>query len=273
VRSLAIPPAPASQPVIPAARAASLSITAQQHAASNPSISVQPSRAPNRPLSDRVVTEAAQTSAVPEVSKTSPATQAGQVPAFPPVVPRRPSDNLNQSSEQNTAVRQSGIGAPRARISTSPTSMVVTPPAESAKQVETPRIRSADLSEIIGAQQARAVSPAPVGLIAGSIPSNTANARATSTTGDEDIAIFEQLRHQLLLWLRIEAVVAGLDISGQGPMQLLEMLRQQSDLDETRLQVISTLLNLTNQVIKTGTASVLDYKQALTFHLMHTRRA
>ena len=92
------------------------------------------------------------------------------------------------------------------------------------------------------------------------------------TIGEDDVAIFEQMRHQLVLWLRIEAVSAGLEVSGQGPAQLLEMLRQQARYDETRLQIVSTLLNLASQVIKTGTISVLDYKQALTFHLMHTKR-
>jgi hypothetical protein len=91
--------------------------------------------------------------------------------------------------------------------------------------------------------------------------------------GEDDVAIFEQMRWQLVLWLRIEALSAGLELSGQeAPTQLLEMLRQQARYDETHLQVVSTLLNLAAQVIKTGTVSVLDYKQALTFHLMHTKR-
>jgi hypothetical protein len=90
---------------------------------------------------------------------------------------------------------------------------------------------------------------------------------------EEDVAIFEQLRHQLMVWLRIEAVRSGMDISGQGPSQLLEQLRQQDNFDETRLQVVSTLLNLSNQVIKNGHATLLDYKQAMMFHLMHTRRS
>ncbi len=90
--------------------------------------------------------------------------------------------------------------------------------------------------------------------------------------GEDDLAIFEQMRHQLLLWLRIEAVSAGIEISGLSPSQLLEHLSQSSGLDETRLQVVSTLLNLSNQVIKTGLVSILDYKQALLFHLMHTKR-
>lgn len=90
--------------------------------------------------------------------------------------------------------------------------------------------------------------------------------------GDEDIAIFEQLRHQMILWLRVEAVHAGIEMNGQTPSQLLDLLRRQERFDETRLQVVSTLLNLANQVMKNKRVSVLDYKQALMFHLMHTRR-
>ncbi len=90
--------------------------------------------------------------------------------------------------------------------------------------------------------------------------------------GDDDIAIFEQMRDQLVIWLRVEAIQAGLEITHQSPPQLLEMLHQQERYDSTRLQVVSTLLNLANQVIKNGRVSLLDYKQALTFHLMHTKR-
>ncbi len=95
----------------------------------------------------------------------------------------------------------------------------------------------------------------------------------TVLVGDEDVVIFEQMRQQLIVWLRVEAIRAGLDISGQGPAQLLELLRQQHGFDETRLQVVSTLLNLSNQIIATGHAGLLEYKQAIMFYLMHTRRA
>ncbi len=96
---------------------------------------------------------------------------------------------------------------------------------------------------------------------------------ASVVVSEEDVAIFEEMRRQLLVWLRIETVRAGMDISGQSSSQLLELLHQQDRVDETRLQVISTLLNLSNQVIKNGQASLLDYKQAMMFHLMHTRRS
>ncbi len=88
---------------------------------------------------------------------------------------------------------------------------------------------------------------------------------------DTDVAIFEQLRVQLIVWLRVEAVRSGVDIMNQSPVQLLEQLRQQENCEETRLQVVSTLLNLISQVSKNGRASLYDYKQALMLHLIHTR--
>jgi len=102
--------------------------------------------------------------------------------------------------------------------------------------------------------------------------STTQRESATILVSEEDMAIFEQLRHQLVVWLRIEAVRSGLEISNLSPSQLLELLRQNNHSDETRLQVVSTLLNLSNQVIKNGQAGLFDYKQALMFHLMHTKR-
>jgi len=105
-------------------------------------------------------------------------------------------------------------------------------------------------------------------------PATVPNRRENSAvmTGEEDVAIFEEMRHQLLVWLRVEAVRSGLDISNQGPTQLLDILRQQVKHDETRLQVVSNLLNICYQVMKTGKASPYDYKQALMYHLMHTKR-
>jgi len=100
---------------------------------------------------------------------------------------------------------------------------------------------------------------------------STSFTRNAAPAFNEDIAIFERLQLQLVLWLRIEAVRLGLDISGQTSLQLLELLRQQNGFDETRLQVVSTLLNLSNQVMKTGQAGPLDYKQGLMFYLMHTQ--
>jgi hypothetical protein len=109
--------------------------------------------------------------------------------------------------------------------------------------------------------------PAPTPAVAASSREGTA---VLSSEGD--MAIFEQLRHQLIVWLRIEAIRSGMEIANQAPSQLLELLHQRDDFDETHLQIVSTLLNLSNQVIKNGQASLFDYKQALMLHLMHTKR-
>jgi hypothetical protein len=122
------------------------------------------------------------------------------------------------------------------------------------------------------ALHARSISQAASNPQSGALtPNSVAGSRDLLSVGEDDIAIFEQMRQQLIIWLRVEAIKAGLEISDQVPAQLLEMLRQQAHFDETRLQIVSTLLNLANQVIKTSTVSVLDYKQALMFHLMHTK--
>ncbi len=98
-----------------------------------------------------------------------------------------------------------------------------------------------------------------------------AHESTTVLVSEEDVVIFEQMRHQLVIWTRVEAVRAGIDIAGHEPAELVELLQQFDGLDETRLQVTSTLLNLCDQIIAAGNASLLEYKQAVMFYLMHTR--
>ena len=97
------------------------------------------------------------------------------------------------------------------------------------------------------------------------------HAAATAFFSEEDVVIFQQMRHQLVVWARVEAVRAGLDITTHEPSELLDMLQQIDGIDETRLQVTSTLINLCDQIIAAGEASLLEYKQAIMFYLMHTR--
>ncbi|HEY4035564.1 MAG TPA: hypothetical protein VGL94_16525, partial [Ktedonobacteraceae bacterium] len=184
---------------------------------------------------------------------------------------RSKSEPLSPLIERSAPVRKSGQ-----LTSSAPPFMASTPmvPLTSPKSVEgrgrTSALPDSATSPVPVAQpQARRVPPSDLPVTNGTTSSSQ---RDMMSVGEDDLAIFEQMRHQLILWLRIEAVSAGLEIAGQGPAQLLEMLRQQSRIDETRLQVVSTLLNLANQVVKTSMVTVLDYKQALMFHLMHTRR-
>ncbi len=106
------------------------------------------------------------------------------------------------------------------------------------------------------------------------LPPTLANQKdsAKVMVSDEDVVIFEEMRHQLIVWLRVEVVRAGVDLTGQTPAQLLEVLGQQDGVDETRLQIVSTLLGLANQVIANGYATLVEYKQAIMFYLIHTRR-
>jgi hypothetical protein len=167
-----------------------------------------------------------------------------------------------------------------------PVETLVTPVASAAVPLKTPAVATPQLPtpEEVSPPPASvpSISPVPSAVSTSIQPrglpqpmSTMASSQRESSTvlvGEGDMAIFEQMRHQLIVWLRIEAIRSGIEISNQGPSQLLELLRQQDNFDETRLQIVSTLLNLCNQVMKNGQASLFDYKQALVFHLMHTKR-
>jgi len=162
----------------------------------------------------------------------------------------------------------------KADLVVNPVEMPTAPVASAVVSVKSPGVPSSPLpshEKVQSPVPAPAVQPRTLPPAATTVAAN-ARDLPTVVVADGDIAIFEQLRHQLILWLRIEVVRSGLDISNQAPSQLLELLRQQKNYDETRLQVVSTLLNLANQVIKNGQASLFEYRQALMFHLMHTKR-
>jgi hypothetical protein len=164
-----------------------------------------------------------------------------------------------------------------ASISTARAAASISPAAEPSSITNTPTQPVAPVQVRVQPGQVTPTTPAtpppsPITVVETSVEVAGGNQTTTFVLGEDDMVIFEQLRHQMTLWLRIEALHAGVETAGQGPAQLLDLLRQQERSDETRLQVVSTLLNLANQVIKNRRVSVLDYKQALMFHLMHTRR-
>jgi hypothetical protein len=257
-----------ANPLNPAASINQPIVVTQQ---STPPVTINPSQPLAQPAQYNRGTHmpnAVAASVATNVAKTPVQNPSGPVPT-PPAVPSRPSGNLGQSVEQNVSARRFGGGL-RSRIATSPTPSVSparspVSPIPSVEPLPGQYVRTSPLPDT--------VALTPTGPHPAVRPVNNPGQRELFTIGEDDVAIFEQMRRQLVLWLRIEALSAGLELSGQEvPTQLLEMLRQQGRFDETRLQVVSTLLNLATQVIKTGTVSVLDYKQALTFHLMHTRR-
>lgn len=139
------------------------------------------------------------------------------------------------------------------------------PPATPVKPVGPPPPRVAPAEKAAPAPAHTAAAPVTSPAVTGQ------RANSAQQVNEEDVAIFEEMRRQLIIWLRIQAIQAGIELSNQGPAQLLELLRQHDNYDETRLQVVSTLLNFANQVIKNGHATPFDYKQALMFHLMHSQ--
>ncbi|MEO8952993.1 MAG: hypothetical protein ABI396_10480 [Ktedonobacteraceae bacterium] len=182
----------------------------------------------------------------------------------PPVSPTRNAPAVALSAPQSQADALS-VELPTAPVAT--VIAPVKPPTTAVSHLPIPeKVQSPVPVSVSPATQQNGVSPTETTAVAHQHES------ASVMVSEEDVAIFEQMRHQLVLWLRVEAVRSGIDISNQGPTQLLELLRQQDKSDETRLQIVSTMLNLCNQVMKNGKAGLYDYKQALMFHLMHTRR-
>ncbi|HEX7734373.1 MAG TPA: hypothetical protein VF458_05915 [Ktedonobacteraceae bacterium] len=130
---------------------------------------------------------------------------------------------------------------------------------------------SRQASQPVSAPISSVAVPVPVGQSAKELAVKQAENGAAAPT-DEDVVIFEQMRHQLIIWLRVEAVRAGLESASQNTFQLVDMLRRQDGVDAARVQIVSTLLNMCDQIISSGKASLFDYKQAMMFYLMHTRR-
>ncbi len=265
-----------------------------------------PQRRTNRTSSTRVEQEPVQASG----SKVQKNTRATTLPlqgtkstaplnptALPNVAPQHPSLPLAPAASvalsTATPVRKQEISTPVIPATDEPLTLSPQPSAKSTESNGASR-STVSVQPLTASPSVSPIPTIPVPPVTPAIdtPSSlqatapTATLVASSTTiskrenrdsalmqvGDDDIAIFEQMRHQLIIWLRVEAVHSGLEIADQSPPQLLEMLHHQERYDDTRLQIVSTLLNLANQVIKNGRVSVLDYKQALTFHLMHTRR-
>ncbi len=204
-----------------------------------PSVSAPVAKPPATPI---VTTEAAK----PPVSPDQPVLHARAVADVPAPAPK-PEEKAASLQERNIPPQTADSGV--TPVSTAAVKQPAASHAPAARQREL--TRTEPLAPTLTGQQES----------------------ATLMLSDEDVVIFEEMRHQLLVWLRVEVVHAGLDLSGQSLTELIEMLRQQDGVDETRLQVVSTLLNLINQVIANGYATLVEYKQAMMFYLIHTRRA
>jgi len=209
--------------------------------------------------------------------------------------PAVPGEIPTPSPLQTPKTTNSQVSSTAPEAAAIPASAAVTPPTNTVEHVvvsedkpmqnttvrDKPAENATAASQVRFPEQAQHPATPPTVVPQRDLPKTTqppmmgvAKKEPESTTvlvSDEDVVIFEQMRLQLVVWLRVEAVRAGIDIAGQQPSELLELLRQLDGLDETRLQVVSTLLALSDQIIQAGHASLLEYKQAMMFYLMHTR--
>jgi len=195
------------------------------------------------------------TSPLPEPKSTSPLNPAWQTVSPPPAMPK--------VEQVVTPIETPVVPVASAAVPVKPPAVAASP-LPTPEKLQPPAAPPVSPAVSTSIQQRGLSQPMPVAAA-------SQYDGAALLVSEEGVAIFEQLRHQLVVWLRIEAVRSGLEIANQGPSQLLELLRQHDNFDETRLQIVSTLLNLCNQVMKNGQASPFDYKQALMFHLMHTK--
>ncbi len=242
-----IAPAP-----VPAASASGSAIAtpANGHSASAAPLPDQKSPVPVKPAPTPVPSwSAAPTAPIPVPSVDAVAKPVENIVPMPPAAPATP------------AVHAVPTVPPTPTVPVAPPATPVNPPEATIPPSPIPERLQAPVPSPAVPQRV-----SPVQAVAASQPANS-----SALVNEEDVAIFEQMRYQLILWLRIEAIRNGIEIANQGPAQLLEQLRQHDTLDQTHLQIVSTLLNLTNQVIQNGRATPFDYKQALVFHLMHTR--
>jgi hypothetical protein len=182
-------------------------------------------------------------------------------PIAPPVAASAPVDSPEHKIEQVVASKET-LTPPVSSQDSAGETATVSSPGRSRQQVQGSTVTPAVVPprDLTPTTQ---VSPLEVTT---KVPEST-----TVLVSEEDVVIFEQMRHQLIVWVRVEAVRAGVDITGHVPSELLALLQQLDGFDVTRLQVTSTLLNLCDQIIAAGHASLLEYKQAMMFYLMHTR--
>lgn len=209
---------------------------------------------------------------------------AASMPAIPPIAPASEAAKPSAPAEQSvprTTIAGDMPASSTERIEKTPTAPQSSIPAQTLPATGSlvpPAPVAPVVPQATAQPQASFVSPAaaPQRELTRTEPLAPAlknqKDSATIMVSDEDVVIFEEMRYQLIVWLRVEAVRAGVELSGQSPAQLLEVLGEQDGVDETRLQVVSTLLGLANQVIANGYATLVEYKQAMMFYLIHTRR-
>lgn len=86
-----------------------------------------------------------------------------------------------------------------------------------------------------------------------------------------DLNIFFQLRYQLEAYVRRAIRSYGIQQANDDPYALLDALRRSGFVDESDLRIAEGILALADRVTSTHSASLEDYRQAMTLYLLYHR--
>jgi hypothetical protein len=89
--------------------------------------------------------------------------------------------------------------------------------------------------------------------------------------GPEDQQVFQQLRAQIDVYIRRAARGYGLPDPGGDPARVLDELRRSGLVEEANLSIAERILALADRVTAAGSATLDDYRQALTLYLLYHR--
>jgi len=121
----------------------------------------------------------------------------------------------------------------------------------------------------------RAQRGAPVtrgGAVNGAVPPAYLHSPApTSRQSETDQHLFWQLRYQVEAYVRRAARSYGVQARADDPFAVLDALRRSAFVDEADLRIAEGILALTDRVTAGGSATVDDYRQAMTLYLLYHR--
>lgn len=102
-------------------------------------------------------------------------------------------------------------------------------------------------------------------------PPQAATPSSAESPPIDDRQVFAQLRLQLESYIRLAVRSYGLPERGGDPARALDDLRSSGLVDDTSLSLAERILALSDRVRERGSASLDDYRQALTLYLLYHR--
>ncbi len=156
-----------------------------------------------------------------------------------------------------------------ARVAAQP-SWAPSPPPTPTGPVPAPRVAPQGAPQPAAPLPASRVGPRPPP--GSAVPPQVAGQGvAPAPSAIDDRQVFAQLRLQLESYIRLAVRSYGLPERGGDPARALDDLRSAALVDDTSLSLAERILALTDSVRERGSASLDDYRQALTLYLLYHR--